>query len=137
FEAQELRKLGKITQKIEKLAFGSDFAVFFYPVDMTDQTVSRLIKNMIFKRPKVQPNQPDPFAMMQMAVEVVNSSPHPTNKIAAAISGIDHNGEAFAIAATNFWPEPIQVLDPDTRIGGSSGTIHAETACALRAPRTE
>ena len=41
---------------------------------------------MIFKRPKAQTTQPDPFAMMQMAVEVVNSSPHPTNKIAAAVS---------------------------------------------------
>lgn len=93
---------------------------------------------MIFKRPKAQTTQPDPFAMMQMAVEVVNSSPHPTNKIAAAVSGIDHNGNPFATAATNFWPEPIQAgLDEGTRIGNSSGTIHAETACLLRAPRTE
>ena len=112
--------------------------LLFHPVHTrTGLNVNQLILNMVFNRPHTPPHHPSPFAMMQMAVEVVNSSPHPTNKIAAAISGIDHNGDAFATAATNFWPEPIKILPPDTRIGGGSGTIHAETACILRAPRTE
>ncbi len=79
-----------------------------------------------------------PFEMMQRAVDIVNSSPHPTNKIAASLSGTEKNGHAFAIAETNFWPSSIEKsFGRDTKIGNSSGTIHAETACILHSPHSK
>ncbi len=66
---------------------------------------------------------------MQRAVDIVGSSPHPDNKIAATLFG-----DGWAISCTNRWPERIITsLGTDTRIGNSSGTIHAETNCILRA----
>jgi deoxycytidylate deaminase len=79
-----------------------------------------------------------PYEQMQRAVDIVNSSLHPTNKIAAALSGSDTQGRPYTVAMTNYWPERIHAcFGPDARIGKSSGTIHAETACLLTAPRTE
>lgn len=69
---------------------------------------------------------------MQAAVDIVNDSPHPTNKVAAALFGA---GGTFALARTNYWPPAIlEHFGPDTDIGNSSGTIHAEIACFLSAP---
>lgn len=69
---------------------------------------------------------------MQMAVEAIPSSPHPSSKVAAtlALPGSDAH---TVITATNFWPEPIRKRFGSTgKIGNSSGTIHAETACILK-----
>lgn len=79
-----------------------------------------------------------PFAHMQRAVDIVNTSAHPTNKIAASVAGTDQAGYPFLIAMTNYWPDRIHAcFGTDARIGNSSGTIHAETACLLNAPGTE
>lgn len=79
-----------------------------------------------------------PFEQMQRAVGVVQSSPHPTNKIAATVFGTDCDGNPFSVSHTNYWPEKIEKeIGIKTRIGNSSGTIHAETACILAAPYTE
>lgn len=80
-------------------------------------------------------NENDPSihcTRMQAAVDIVNNSPHPTNKVAAALFGA---GGAFALARTNDWPPAIlEHFGSDTDIGNSSGTIHAEVACFLSAP---
>jgi len=69
----------------------------------------------------------NPFAAMQSAVDIVGSSAHPTNKVAASIFTPSHG-----IARTNYWPDPIyKAFGRDTDIGNSSGTVHAETACIL------
>jgi deoxycytidylate deaminase len=74
-----------------------------------------------------------PFDEMQKAVDVVSTSLHPTNKIAATVFG-----EGFSVSKTNYWPGVIeQAFGQDIDIGSSSGTIHAETACILAAPVTE
>jgi len=79
-----------------------------------------------------------PYQMMQRAVDIVNSSPHPTNKIAATLHGTEANGHSFTISETNYWPAPIESkIGRETKIGNSSGTIHAETACILHAPSTK
>lgn len=79
----------------------------------------------------------DIYTLMQRAVDVVGTSPHPANKIAATLAGRDTKDAAFSISATNFWPAPIiRTLGMEARIGNSSGTVHAETACILRAPCT-
>lgn len=75
---------------------------------------------------------------MQHAVDIVGTSLHATNKIAATLFGFNAKGESYSVSRTNFWP-PI-LLDTfgmDARYGGSSGTIHAETACILAASHTE
>jgi len=70
---------------------------------------------------------------MQAAVDIVNDSPHPTNKIAATIAGQHANGD-WALSRTNHWPTAIEnTIGHSTKIGNSSGTIHAETACILAA----
>ncbi len=75
---------------------------------------------------------------MQRAVDIVNSSAHPTNKIAATLFGIDKHSREFSISATNYWPDIIRErIGTEARIGNSSGTIHAETACILQAPYTD
>ncbi len=75
---------------------------------------------------------------MQKAVDIVNGSPHPVNKIAAALAGEGPDGLPYSVAMTNYWPERIHArFGAETRIGNASGTIHAETACLLTAPRTE
>lgn len=71
-----------------------------------------------------------PFDHMQAAVDIVASSRHPENKIAATLFG-----EGWALSRTNRWPAAIyDTLGPDTRIGNSSGTVHAETDCIVHAP---
>lgn len=77
------------------------------------------------------------FSNMQDAVDIIQQSPHPTNKISATLAGTNSNDEPFRISRTNYWPAPIKdILGTDTKIGNSSGTIHAETACILAAERT-
>ncbi len=79
-----------------------------------------------------------PFALMQQAVDIVNGSPHPVNKIAAALSGTGPDGLPYSVAMTNYWPDRIHTcFGAETRIGNASGTIHAETACILTAPKTD
>lgn len=79
-----------------------------------------------------------PFDEMQKAVDIVGTSPHPDNKIAATVFGCGtEEGTAFSLSRTNYWPEAIaRHIGTGQRIGGSSGTVHAETACLLAAPRT-
>lgn len=96
-----------------------------------------------FYKPNFSVNLPElmsfqPFDEMQKAVDIVNDSPHPVNKIAATIFGYDRQGRDFSISRTNYWPEIIEArLGMNTDIGDSSGTVHAETACILDAPVTE
>ncbi|MCI5059577.1 MAG: deoxycytidylate deaminase [Alphaproteobacteria bacterium] len=72
---------------------------------------------------------------MQIALDIAPRSPHPVNKIAAVLFGSDQNGEVFSAVRTNHWPNPIyEHIGIDTKIGNSSGTVHAETACLLSAP---
>ena len=72
-------------------------------------------------------NQDDIFKYMQMAVEAAQTSTHPTSKVGACLV---KNGQE--IARANFWPEAIRgSIGTDVKIGSSSGTIHAETACLL------
>lgn len=69
----------------------------------------------------------NPYDAMQAAVDIVASSPHPDNKIAATLFGKD-----WGLSRTNYWPAPIlRAFGKDTDIGNSSGTVHAETACIL------
>lgn len=75
------------------------------------------------------------YKHMKTALDIVSKSPHPTNKIAATLFGKDENGAEFSISRTNHWPDPIyEKIGTSTKIGNSSGTIHAETACILSAP---
>jgi dCMP deaminase len=79
-----------------------------------------------------------PIAAMERAVDIVLTSPHPTSKVAAALFGKDLNGDDYIIARTNHWPKKIdQKFDRSERIGDSSATLHAETACILAAPYTK
>ena len=79
-----------------------------------------------------------PIAAMERAVDIVLTSPHPTSKVSAALFGRDLNGDDYIIARTNHWPEKLDAnFSRDERIGKSSGTIHAETACILSAPYTK
>lgn len=71
----------------------------------------------------------DPFTAMQAAVDIVGSSQHPDNKIAATLFG--HTG---GLSRTNYWPPPIlSAFGMSAGIGNASGTVHAETACILQA----
>jgi deoxycytidylate deaminase len=64
----------------------------------------------------------NPITAMQATVDIVNTSPHPTNKIAACLFNED-----YIISKTNDWPEPIKTkLGTEQRIGNASGTVHAE-----------
>ena len=64
---------------------------------------------------------------MQDAVDVVLTSPHPDNKVAATLFDASHQ-----ISKTNDWPPIIlEKLDKDARIGDSSGTLHAEINCLM------
>jgi deoxycytidylate deaminase len=80
----------------------------------------------------------DIFTHMQQAVDIVGSSEHLSNKIAATISCRDAEGLPFSLSYNNYWPETIKTkIGRDVKIGNSSGTIHAETACLLHAPVTD
>ena len=72
---------------------------------------------------------------MQQAVDIVGSSLHPANKIAATLFGKDRNGKEFSVSRTNFCPPSIlEKIGTEDRIGSASGTVHAETSCLLAAP---
>lgn len=77
-------------------------------------------------------NVPLPFIHMQSALEMAPKSQHPSSKIAATIFGTHENNTEFAITRTNHWPAIIHdKIGIEEKIGNSSGTIHAETACIL------
>ncbi len=64
-------------------------------------------------------------------MDIVHHSSHPQNRIAATLF---HEQDGWAISQVNFWPEIIdKTFGRDARIGNSSGTIHAETACLFKA----
>lgn len=70
-----------------------------------------------------------PIEAMQAAVDIVLTSPHPTSKVAASLFLPDR-----IISRTNNWPNKIvDLLGTDTRIGNSSGTVHAEVQCIVDA----
>ncbi len=78
-----------------------------------------------------------PFDEMQKAVDIVDDSRHPTSKVAATIYGIDQQ-RPYSISKTNYWPTSIEdKIGTEVSIGNSSGTIHAETACIIKAPYTK
>lgn len=78
------------------------------------------------------------YELMQSAVDIVQKSEHPANKVAAAIAGINAAGLEYALARTNYWPDEIKMrIGREARIGNASGTVHAETACLLAAPGTD
>lgn len=71
------------------------------------------------------------FRHMQAAIDIVGGSTHPKNKIAATLFT-----ENFHVSDVNHWPENLAKAFPqDHRIGNSSGTVHAETACLLKSPQ--
>lgn len=75
---------------------------------------------------------------MQAAVDIVGTSPHPTNKIACTLAGIDQNSAPYALSRTNFFPEVlVKHFGLGTRIGSASGSVHAEMACILSASKTK
>lgn len=79
-----------------------------------------------------------PYQIMQSAVDIVGSSAHHANKIAAAIRGTALDGTPYTIAGTNFSPSILQEkFGAETRFGNSSGWVHAEVGCILRAPCTK
>ncbi|HRK98032.1 MAG TPA: deoxycytidylate deaminase [Alphaproteobacteria bacterium] len=70
------------------------------------------------------------FHAMQSAVDIVLSSPHPENKVAACLFS-----QTTTLAKTNDWPQRIlDNLGEQIRIGNSSGTVHAEVNCLLHFP---
>jgi deoxycytidylate deaminase len=77
------------------------------------------------------------FTHMQAAVDIVGTSEHPANKIAATLAGKDASGKDFALSRVNHWPAPIKdKIGTAPKIGNSSGTIHAEVDCITHAPMT-
>lgn len=92
-------------------------------------------QNRLYKSHSINP---DPFEKMQQAVDIVNNSPHPSNKIAAYLFGQDYEKKPFSFGSTNFWPDGIlKKIGKEKRIGSASGTVHAETACIMNTPITE
>lgn len=78
-----------------------------------------------------------PYTLMQRAVDIVHDSPHPENKVAATLAGLDRQENAFAVTGTNYWPPLIaERIGTDAKIGNASGTVHAEMGCILKAPQT-
>ncbi len=78
-----------------------------------------------------------PFDLMQRAVDIVEDSAHPTNKVAAALHAIDSFGQEHSIARTNYAPKALKNnFETGEKIGNASATIHAETACLIEARAT-
>jgi len=78
-----------------------------------------------------------PFEAMKAAMELVPTSEHPQNKIAACVFGQDPGGADYMVPAVNHWPEAIKErIGTNIKIGNASGTVHAETAAILGAPYT-
>lgn len=74
------------------------------------------------------------FDHMRTALDIAPRSPHPTNKIAALLSGKTAKNKEYTVVRTNHWPNVInETIGRDIKIGNSSGTVHAETACLLNA----
>ena len=70
------------------------------------------------------------FQAMQHAVDIVKTSEHNKNKVAACLVSDDTH-----IARTNYRPDTLeQHFDAKDRIGNSSQFIHAEVACIFNAP---
>lgn len=64
---------------------------------------------------------------MQDAVDIVQTSPHPSNKVAATLFDTSNS-----LSKTNDWPSLIlEKLGINARIGDSSGTLHAEVNCLI------
>lgn len=82
-----------------------------------------------------------PYSFMQKTVDAVLNSPHETSKVAATLVLAQQAGAKeqpdrppISITQTNHWPESIEkALGRGASIGNSSGTLHAETACVLKA----
>jgi dCMP deaminase len=75
-----------------------------------------------------------PFIQMQKVVDIVGTSQHPENKIAAGVFGRDRSGREFSVSRTNYWPQAIlDKFGMEARFGNASGTVHAETASILAA----
>jgi len=73
---------------------------------------------------------PRAFDAMQSAVDIVLTSPHPDNKVAASLFS-----DTTLLAQTNNWPQSIlDKIGKNTRIGDSSTTVHAEVNCLLNFP---
>lgn len=71
----------------------------------------------------------NPIYSMQQAVDIVLSSRHPENKVAATIFN-----DGTSLSKTNDWPPLLlDKLGQDARVGDSSGTIHAEVNCLTHA----
>ncbi len=76
--------------------------------------------------------KPDPFLVMQSAVDIVMGSEHPTSKVAASLL-IQSQDQFHIISNINHWPDKISsAIGKTERIGNASGTIHAETACLFQ-----
>lgn len=70
------------------------------------------------------------FDHMQRAVEAAQTSHHPESKVGSALVINDQ----IINASPNFWPPAIEHrLGKIDKIGNTSATIHAETACLLHA----
>jgi len=76
-------------------------------------------------------SKPSPaFRHMKTALDIAPRSPHPKNKIAAVLFGTNEKGMECVVIRTNHWPDDIyEKIGTKQKIGNSSGTIHAETAC--------
>jgi dCMP deaminase len=71
-----------------------------------------------------------PFIAMQNAVDIVNTSEHNSNKIAACL----FKGHQWVVE-TNHRPDIFQShFTPDIKFGQSSQFIHSETACIFNTP---
>lgn len=105
-------------------------AICFYPPALY---VIDIKVNSRPKGPEMDAMDVSAYELMQQAVDIVQQSEHPTNKVAAALAG-----PSFALSRTNYWPPAIaEKIGRESRIGNASGTVHAETACLLDAPVTE
>lgn len=78
-----------------------------------------------------QPSQTSlAFRHMKTALDIAPRSPHPTNKIAAVLFGKNEKNMECIVIRTNHWPDDIyEKIGTTQKIGNSSGTVHAETAC--------
>ena len=71
-----------------------------------------------------------PFEAMQHAVDIVNGSEHPTNKIASCL----FNDDDF-VTSTNYRHQPLIDNFPlGEKLGSSSQYIHSEIGCTFKAP---
>ncbi len=78
------------------------------------------------------------YENMQSAVGIVGQSEHPTSKVAATIAGKNAAGDDFSLSRINRRPDALrEKIGMETKIGGASGFIHAETVCLLDAPCTD